>query len=66
MTESGKISSSSRPKTSGTLLSSAIKGIPPMLQRFYKFTKDTAQKFSRHLSKDRSDEFIDAVVKEFK
>lgn len=65
MVESGRISSS-RQKTTGAVLSSAIKGIPPALQRFYKFTKDMAQKFSRHLAKDRTDELVEAVVKEFK
>lgn len=67
MGEAGKISSS-LPKTgkTGAILDVAIKGLPPVLQRFYKFTKEMAQKFSRHLSKDRTDEFIGEVVKEFK
>ena len=67
MGETGKVSSSF-PKTVKTnaLLDVAVRGLPPVLQRFYKFTKEIAQKFSRHLSKDRTDEFIGEVVKEFK
>ena len=68
MVESGKISSagSGRVKGTGTLLETAIKGIPPAFRRFYKFTKEMAQKFSRHLSKDRTEEFVEYVAKEFK
>lgn len=68
MVESNKISSTSagRAKGTGALLETAMKGIPPTLRRFYKFTKDMAQKFSRHLSKDRTDEFVEYVAKEFK
>jgi hypothetical protein len=50
---------------SGTILSTAITGVPPTLRRFWGFAKDMAQKFSRHLSKDRSNELLAEVVKEF-
>jgi len=67
MGESGRISSlNSKVKVTGTLTSGAVKGVPPALQRFYKFTKDMAMKFCRHLQKDRSDELIDAVIREMK
>lgn len=51
-------------KVTGTLTSAAIKGIPPALQRFYKFTKEMAMKFCRHLQKDRTEELVEAVFKE--
>ena len=67
MSDIRKISSShSKIGKSDTLLDVAIKKMPPVLQRFYKFTKEMAQKFSRHLAKDRTDEFVNEVVKEFK
>lgn len=67
MGESGRISSSTpRVGTTESLIGTAIKGIPPILKRFYKFTREMARHFSRHLSKDRAEEFVDAVIKEFK
>jgi len=67
MVESSRISSStSKARPTGALMDSSIKGIPPAFQRFYRFTKDMAGKFCRHLSKDRSNEFTEAVAKEFK
>ncbi|MCX5749085.1 MAG: hypothetical protein NTZ10_02405 [Candidatus Saganbacteria bacterium] len=67
MVESGKVSSSvPKVKTSGTLMSSAIQNIPPALRRFERFIKDMAQKFSRHLAKDRTKEFIEAVIKGYR
>ena len=67
MGESGRISSlNSKVKVTGTLTSGAVKGVPPAFQRFYKYTKDMAMKFCRHLQKDRSDELVEAVIKEMK
>lgn len=67
MVESGRISSlNSKVKVTGTLTSGAVKGVPPALQRYYRFMKDMAMKFCRHLQKDRSDELIDAVIREMK
>jgi len=64
---SSKITSSSpRAAVSDTILRSAIQGIPPALRRFERFIRDMAQKFSRHLSKDRTKEFIEAVVKGYR
>ncbi len=65
MGESGKISSfNTHVKVTGTLTNAAIKGVPPAFQRFYKFTKDMAMKFCRHLQKDRTEELVEAVIKE--
>ena len=58
-------SASQAPRT-GTVLQTAIVGIPPMLRRFQGFIKDMAKKFSRHCEKDRSAEFEQAVIEEFK
>ncbi len=41
-------------------------GVPPVLRRFWDFTKDMAKKFSRHLGKDRSPELELAVIEGFK
>ncbi len=59
--------SAKRPATlpTGTILSTAITSVPPSLRRFWGFAKDMAQKFSRHLSKDRSNELLAEVAKEF-
>ena len=52
-------------KSSGTLLSTAISAVPPSLRRFWDFTRDMAQQFSRHLAKDRTNELADKVKEEF-
>lgn len=43
-----------------------ITKVPPTLRRFWKFTQDTAKKFSRHLAKDRTNELADEVIQEFR
>lgn len=40
--------------------------VPLTLRRFWKFTQDTAKKFSRHLAKDRTNELTDSVIQEFR
>jgi len=42
-------------------------GIPPLMRRFWDFTKNTAKNFSKHLNdpEKREEEFIRAVKKDF-
>lgn len=70
MVSTNRVSSSSAKTTSsGTVLKTAVKNIgaiPNRLKRFWDFTNDMAKQFSRHLSKDRTQELVDAVSEEFK
>lgn len=67
MVSTNKIgSSATRTGRTDTILRSAVLNIPPVLRRFERFIKDMAQKFSRHLSKDRTNELVDAVIKEYR
>ncbi len=59
-------SSTSKTKTTGVLMGSAVMNIAPSLRRFWDFTKDMAQQFNRHLMKDRTKEFLDQINKDFK
>jgi len=64
MIETRKTASSvSGPRTTQVLTQNAVKGIP---QRFWKFTREMASKFSRHLMKNRDEELLDALSREFK
>jgi len=40
-------------------------GLPPVLRRFWKFARDMSRHFSRHLLKERDEEFLKAVRKDF-
>ncbi|HTY13359.1 MAG TPA: hypothetical protein VMD02_04120 [Candidatus Omnitrophota bacterium] len=43
-------------------------GLPPVLQRFWEFTKKNAQEFAKHMMKpeEHEKEFIEAVKRDFK
>ncbi|MBU0687670.1 MAG: hypothetical protein KKB81_07505 [Candidatus Margulisbacteria bacterium] len=41
-------------------------GIPSVLKRFWKFTRDMAQRFNKNLLKDREGEFLKVIEKDFK
>jgi hypothetical protein len=36
-------------------------GIPPLLRRFWNFAREMSKRFSKHLMKDREEEFINAI-----
>lgn len=67
MGETSKISSSRVSSTSGSMAGGPIPpGVPPVLKKFWDFTKSTAKKFSRHLKEDRTDTLVEGVIEEFK
>ncbi len=70
MISTNKVSSSAqKSQASGTVLRTAIKNIgsiPNKLKRFFPFTEEMAEKFSRHLLKNRKEELVDSVIEEFK
>ena len=49
----------------GQLASVVPASVPPVLKRFWKFTRDMARRFSKNLQKDREGEFLKVVAKEF-
>ena len=36
--------------------------VPPIFKRFWRFARDTAKKFTKHLLKDRTDELVKAAI----
>ncbi len=40
-------------------------GTPPALRRFWKTARELAGRFSKHLMKDRTEEFLKVVSKDF-
>jgi hypothetical protein len=40
--------------------------VPPVLKRFWKFTRQMAKSFNKELATDREEEFAKAVAKSFK
>jgi hypothetical protein len=50
----------------GQIASAVPVGIPPVLQRFWKFTRDMAKRFNKNLQQDREEELTQAVVEDFK
>lgn len=49
----------------GQIASVVPAGIPPVLKRFWKFTRDMARRFNKNLLKDREGELLKVVSKEF-
>jgi hypothetical protein len=43
-------------------------GIPPVLKRFWKFTRDNSKQFAKHLQnpQEKEEEFNKAVIRKFK
>jgi len=56
----------SRPGLAGRIGAAIPVGIPPVLKRFWRFTRDMAKRFNKELIEDREDEMVDDVVKFFK
>jgi len=49
----------------GTVREAVPLGISPILRRFWRFAREMAKRFSKNLMKDREDEFLKTVRRDF-
>lgn len=67
MAEAKKVSSSTSPaRGAGKMMDVAPAYVHPILKRFWRFTREMAQKFSGNLLKDRTEELANKVNDNFR
>ncbi len=65
MTRKIERTSSNIPSRAGGVGQAVPVGIHPVLRRFWDFARKMAKEFSKHLMKDREEEFLKVVQRDF-